>query len=67
MRRPASPAAGHPITPEAFRVAWLLQYPVWAIAVVGVLVNRRRARALDAERGVVPRPLRDVLAGALQR
>ncbi len=32
-------------TPEAFRVAWLLQYPVWAIAVVGVLVNRRQARA----------------------
>jgi MFS family permease len=54
-------------TPEAFRVAWLLQYPVWAIAVVGVLVNRRQARALDAERGVVPRPLRDVLAGALHR
>jgi hypothetical protein len=54
-------------TPEAFRVAWLLQYPVWAIAVVGVLVNRRRARALDAERGVVPRPLRDVLAGARLR
>ena len=43
-------------TPEAFRVAWLLQYPVWAIAVVGLLVNRRQARALDAERGVVPRP-----------
>ena len=54
-------------TPEAFRVAWLLQYPVWAIAVVGLLVNRRRARALDAERGVVPRPLRDVLAGARHR
>ena len=38
-------------TPEAFRVAWLLQYPVWAIAVVGVLVNRRQARALDASAG----------------
>jgi MFS family permease len=50
-------------TPEAFRVAWLLQYPVWAIAVVGVLVNRRQARALDAQRGVVPRRVRDVLAG----
>lgn len=50
-------------TPEAFRVAWLLQYPVWAIAVVGILVNRRQARALDARRGVVPRRLRDVLAG----
>ena len=50
-------------TPEAFRVAFLLQYPVWAVAVVGVLVNRRRARALDARRGVVPRRVRDVLAG----
>ncbi len=50
-------------TAEAFRIAWLLQYPVWAIAVVGVLVNRRQARRLDAERGVAPRPLREVLAG----
>jgi MFS family permease len=54
-------------TPEAFRVAWLLQYPVWAVAVVGVLVSRRQARRLDAARGVVPRPLRAVLAGALGR
>jgi MFS family permease len=49
-------------TPEAFRVAWLVQYPVWALAVVGVLVTRRKARRLDAERGVVPRPIREVLA-----
>ena len=50
-------------TPEAFRAAWLVQYPVWLLAVVGVLVTRRQARRLDAARGVVPRPLRDVLAG----
>jgi MFS family permease len=50
-------------TLEAFRVAWLVQYPVWALAVVGLLVSRRTARRLDAARGVVPRPLRDVLAG----
>jgi MFS family permease len=50
-------------TPQAFRVAWLVQYPVWVIAVVGVLITRRKARRLDATRGVVPRPLRDVLAG----
>jgi MFS family permease len=49
-------------TPEAFRVAWLVQYPVWALAVVGVLVMRRKARRLDASRGVVPRPLREVFA-----
>jgi MFS family permease len=48
-------------TPEAFRVAWLVQYPVWAFAVVGVLVTRRQARRVDAARGVVPRPLRELL------
>jgi MFS family permease len=49
-------------TPEAFRIAWLVQYPVWAFAVVGVIVTRRKARRLDAARGVVPRRLRKVLA-----
>ncbi|MGI5133119.1 MFS transporter [Pseudonocardia sp. CA-107938] len=46
---------------DAFRVAWLVQYPVWAVAVVGLLVWRRRARRLDAERGIEPRPLRELL------
>lgn len=50
-------------TPEAFRVAWLVQYPIWAFAVVAVLVTRRKARRLDAARGITPRPLRSVLAG----
>jgi len=54
-------------TPEAFRIAWMLQYPVWLIAVIGVLVNRRHARRLDAERGIHPRPLRDVFAGVRGR
>ena len=49
--------------PEAFRVAWLVQYPVWAFAVVAVLVTRRKARRLDAATGVVPRRLREVIAG----
>jgi MFS family permease len=49
-------------TPEAFRVAWLVQYPVWGVAVTGILVARRKARRLDAERGVVPRSLREVFA-----
>lgn len=51
-------------TPEAFRIAWLVQYPVWAFAVVCIVVTRRSARRLDAARGVVPRPLREVLAGS---
>lgn len=49
------------LTPEAFRLAWLLMYPVWGIAAAGVVLNRRVARRLDAERGVVPRPIREVL------
>lgn len=49
-------------TPEAFRVAWTVQYVVWALALVGVLAARRRARRKLAEEGVVVRPLRAVLA-----
>ena len=51
-------------TPEAFRIAWLVQYPVWAFAVACIVVTRRSARRLDAAHGVVPRPLREVLAGS---
>jgi MFS family permease len=50
-------------SPAGFRVAWLVQYPVWAFAAVGILVTRRKARRVDAARGVVPRPLRDVVRG----
>ncbi|GAA4556387.1 MFS transporter [Pseudonocardia xishanensis] len=50
-------------TEDAFRVAWLVQYPVWAFALVGIVVTRRKARRVDAARGVVPRPLREVVAG----
>ncbi|WP_209306391.1 MFS transporter [Blastococcus sp. CT_GayMR19] len=46
---------------EAFRIAWLVQYPVWLVAVIGIVVTRRKARRIDAARGVVPRPLRQVL------
>jgi MFS family permease len=38
-------------TPAAFRVAWLVQYPVWLVAVIGVLVMRRRARAGSVRSG----------------
>lgn len=51
-------------TAEAFRIAWLVQYPVWAFAVVGILRTRREARSFDASQGVVPRRMRDVLAGS---
>jgi MFS family permease len=54
-------------TPEAFRMAWVVMYPVWALAIVGIVVTRRKARRLDAEIGIVPRPLRQVLAQAVNR
>lgn len=49
-------------TPEAFRVAWTVQYVVWALALGGVLVARRRARRKMASEGVVVPSLRAVLS-----
>jgi len=49
-------------TPEAFRLAWCVQYLVWGIAVVGVLRSRQLARRRMAQDGVVVPPLRMVLA-----
>jgi MFS family permease len=54
-------------TPEAFRLAWTVQYVVWAFALVAVLVARRRARRKMAAAGVVVPPLREVLARRKQR
>ncbi len=54
-------------SPDAFRIAWLVQYPIWLFAVIAILVTRRKARRVDAARGVVPRPLREVFASALRR
>jgi len=45
---------------EAFRVAWLVQYPVWLLATVGIVVQRRRTRAVLAAQGITPRRVRDV-------
>ena len=49
-------------TPEAFRVAWTVQYVVWAFAVVAVLVARRLGAAQVGGEGVVVLPLRAPLA-----
>ncbi|MGH8964265.1 MAG: MFS transporter, partial [Actinomycetes bacterium] len=49
-------------TPEAFRIAWTVQYAVWGPALIGVLVARRRARRKMATEGVVVPSLRAVLA-----
>jgi hypothetical protein len=37
-------------TPGAFHLAWLVQYPVWLAAAIGVLVTRRQVRDQDAAR-----------------
>ncbi|ORM36562.1 MFS transporter [Williamsia sp. 1135] len=34
---------------DSFRVAWTVQYVVWILATIGILVNRRRARREMAE------------------
>ena len=49
-------------TPEGFRLAWTVQYVVWAVALTGVLVARRSARRKMAADGVVVRPLLRVMA-----
>ena len=60
-----SPTGGY--TPEGFRVAWTVQYVVWGVALVGVLLARRRARRkLEAAGVVIPR-LREVLAARRPR
>ena len=37
-------------SPEAFRAAWIVQYPIWLFAVIAIVVTRRKARRLDADR-----------------
>jgi hypothetical protein len=31
---------------DSFRLAWTVQYAVWILAVVGILITRRKARRL---------------------
>jgi hypothetical protein len=31
---------------ESFRLAWTVQYAIWVLAVVGILITRRKARRL---------------------
>lgn len=44
---------------DSFRSAMLVQYPVWAFALMGILVTRRKARRAH---DVAMRPLREVFA-----
>lgn len=44
---------------EAFRLAWLVQYPIWAFAVVAILITRGKARRYEQ---VHLRPLREIFS-----
>ena len=46
---------------DGFRVAWMVQYPVWVLGIVGVLVTRGTARRALAAEGVHVRPIREVI------
>ncbi|MGL4305093.1 MAG: MFS transporter [Mycobacteriaceae bacterium] len=46
---------------DAFRLAWLLQYPIWGIAALGVLITRWKVRRELAKQGIKPTPLKQVL------
>ncbi|MCQ4123167.1 MFS transporter [Rhodococcus erythropolis] len=46
---------------DGFRVAWMVQYPVWILGIVGVLVTRGEARRALAAEGVHVRPIREVI------
>lgn len=48
-------------TPEAFRLAWLVQFPIWIITTVGVLGARRKARRLLADEGTVVPPIGEAI------
>jgi MFS family permease len=45
-----------------FKVALSVQYVVWAVGLVGIVVTRRKVRRRMASRGVVVPPIRDVIA-----
>ncbi len=45
---------------ETFRVAFLVQYPVWIIAITGVLLTRRKTRRQLAAEGIHPHTMREI-------
>lgn len=54
-------------TPEAFRLAWSVQYVVWVVAAFGVWSTRQRARRELAAQGTVVTPIREVIARRWRR
>ncbi|ORI23923.1 nitrate/nitrite transporter [Rhodococcus sp. 1168] len=45
---------------EGFRLAFLAQYPVWVVAITGVLLTRRKTRRQLADEGIHPRTMREI-------
>ncbi|WP_420030437.1 MFS transporter [Rhodococcus ruber] len=45
---------------DGFRVALLVQFPVWIVAVTGVLLTRRKTRRVLAAEGIHPHTMREV-------
>jgi len=48
---------------DAFKIAFLVQFPIWAIGITALLRERRRTRAHMATLGIHLPRIRDVLAG----
>ena len=47
---------------DAFRLAWSVQYVVWAVGITGILRTRRAVRSRLAQQGVVVPPIREAIA-----
>lgn len=45
---------------DAFRLAMLAQFPVWIVAIIGVLSTRRETRKVLAAEGIHPHTMREV-------
>ncbi|MBF4632877.1 MFS transporter [Agreia pratensis] len=56
--------AGTPATYSlaAFKIAFLVQFPIWAVGIVALLRERRRTRTVMAARGIHLPRIRDVIA-----
>lgn len=53
-------ARGQPYTAEQLRLAWALQLPFFVAGITGILLSRRRLRALMAAEGVIVPTWREV-------
>jgi MFS family permease len=57
-----SPSTGGDYSLSDFRAAFSVQYVVWGVGVLGIVLTRRKVRARLAGEGVVVPPLREALA-----